>query len=509
MRLFTYIGLVVRRVWAKKGILFGSLLGATLVIALLVVVPLYEASVQAVDLKFSIDKALESELSVSAFANLSDYATDAAETNRTIVDDARQKWLDQWYPTNVERSQTREFLVIPSGGDAPIDFIALGEQWKEDTTLFLEEGGDPEEIPSPPYPTPPREATQVRIFTSPDLEEKLTVVSGSYDATTSIPLNTYEPFPLMIGEDVARLTGSEVGDRFFLKPFSGLRTTFEYVEVAAIVKPADPNDSIWGIDEPPKMVYLDQASFDRWLKSSSTTPEVDPWARDRRGLPNIAVTQRWNMPLDKGTVQLEELESLESRLGQFRAEVAHQSGGDIPTASAITVLLEAFATRSVVVGGPILAMLALVVGGAIYFLVYTAAMTVEREGGEIALLKSRGASSWQTIGIHLGQSLLVALIAAMVAPSVARFLVGITGRVPPLSTLTGGDPLRVAQVRSVVPFAVAGGVITFIAMGVAISGGSPGHQVGVAEVQHRRLCDRPLACVARPAQAQGVHQRLG
>jgi len=43
VRLVTYIALAMRRVWAKKGILFGSFLGATVVIALLVVVPLYEA----------------------------------------------------------------------------------------------------------------------------------------------------------------------------------------------------------------------------------------------------------------------------------------------------------------------------------------------------------------------------------------------------------------------------------------------------------------------------------
>lgn len=468
MRLITYIGLVVRRVWAKKGILFGSLLGATLVIALLVIVPLYEASVQAVDLKFSVDNALESETSVTAFSNYNDYSPDAAESGRGIVNDARVTWLLPWYPDITERTQTREFLVVPSGGDAPNDFIALGEQWKEDTALFLEEGGDPAEVPSPPYPQPPREPTQIRIFTSPRLEDKLVAVEGAYDATTSIPLNTYEPFPLMIGETVARLTGSSVGDRFFIRPFSGLASTFEYVEVAAIVKPVDPNDSIWGVDDPSKMVYLDQASFDRWMKPLSTSREIDPWARDVRGLPNISATQRWKMPLDRSALQLEDVESFQSSLGQFRAQVARESGGSIATTSVITGLVEAFETRSVVVGGPILAMLALVVGGAIYFLVYTAAMTVEREGAEIALLKSRGASSWQTVGIHLGQSLLVALVATMVAPVVARFLVGVTGRVPPLSTLTGGDPLRVAQVRSLVPFMVTGGVVTFIAMGVAI-----------------------------------------
>ncbi|MFV1970229.1 MAG: FtsX-like permease family protein [Acidimicrobiia bacterium] len=468
MRFVTYIGLVVRRVWAKKGILFGSLLGATLVIALLVVVPLYEASVQAVDLKFSIDNALENETSVTAFSIHNDYTPGTGEVNRVVVDDARQTWLQPWYPTNVERSQTRELLVIPSGGDAPNDFIELGEQWKQDTALFLEEGGDLAEVRSPPYPRPSQEATQVRIFTSPDLESKLTIVDGVYDATTTIPLNTYEPFPLMIGRDVARLTRSEVGDRFFIKPFSGLPSTFEYVEVAAIVEPVDSNDSIWGIDNPLKMVYLDQLSFDRWLKTTSTTPEIDPWDRDTRGLPDLTVTQRWNMPLDRSTVQLEDLEEFQSRLAQFRAEVARESGGEIATASVITVLLDAFTTRSVVFGGPILAMLALVVGGAIYFLVYTSAMTVEREGAEFALLKSRGASTWQTVGIHLGQSVVVAVIAASLAPFVARFLVGMTGRVPPLSTLTGGDPLEVAQVRSVVPFVLAGGLIAFVAMGVAV-----------------------------------------
>ncbi len=53
MKFVTYMGLVARRLLAKRGILIGSFLGATLVIALLVVVPLYQDSVKAVDLRFS------------------------------------------------------------------------------------------------------------------------------------------------------------------------------------------------------------------------------------------------------------------------------------------------------------------------------------------------------------------------------------------------------------------------------------------------------------------------
>jgi hypothetical protein len=492
MRFATYLGLVARRVWAKKGILLGSLLGATLVIALLVVVPLYEASVQAVDLKFSIDNALQEETDVSAFSTFNAYDASTAEFNRTVVDDAQQAWLQPWYPVVEERTQTREFAVIPSGPDAAVDFIALADVWRLQYCALLVSATVPTEIPSacdefedlddvdtggvtspeelgrPPYPTPPQEALQVRLFTSPDLPDLLEVVEGGFTDDGSVEPSAYEPIEIMIGQRVAELTGAGIGDVFFIKPFSGLPEVFEYVEVAAIVTPVARTDAVWGVDDPDRMIYWDEAVFDQWLASNPSSATVDPWLRTERGLPQISATQRWRMPLDKPTVELQDVSDLQGRLVQFRAQLARDSGGTIPATTFFTALLTEFTTRSVIIGGPILAMLALVVGGAVYFLVYTSALTVEREGPEIALLKSRGASSWQTTGIHLGQSFVIAAIAALVAPFVARFLVGLTGRIPPLTTLTGGGALEVSQIRSIVPFMVAGGVITFVAMGVTI-----------------------------------------
>ncbi len=493
MRIATYLGLVARRVWSKKGILVGSLLGATLVIALLVVVPLYEASIQAVDLKFSIDNALQEETDVSAFSTFNAYDATTAESNRTIVDDAQQTWLQPWYPVVEERTQTREFAVIPSGPDAAIDFIALADTWRLQYCAVLasviapteslpsacdefedledvDTGGvtDPGELGRPPYPTPPQEALQVRLFTSPDLPEILEVVDGAFTDDGSVDPGAYEPIEIMIGRRVAELTGAEVGDAFFIKPFSGLPEVFEYVEVAAIVTPVSRTAAVWGVDDPDRMVYWDATVFDQWLARTPTSATVDPWLRTDRGLPQITATQRWRMPLDKATVELQDVNDLQGRLVQFRAQLARESGGTIPATTFITSLLTEFTTRSVIVGGPILAMLALVVGGAVYFLVYTSALTVEREGPEIALLKSRGASAWQTTGIHLGQSFVIAATAALLAPIVARFLVGLTGRIPPLTTLTGGGALEVSQIRSIVPFMVAGGVMTFVAMGVTI-----------------------------------------
>ena len=62
----------------------------------------------------------------------------------------------------------------------------------------------------------------------------------------------------------------------------------------------------------------------------------------------------------------------------------------------------------------------------------------------------------------------MAALAAVLAPYVARVLVGITGRIPPLSDLTGGEPLEVSQVASVTPYILGGALATFLSMGLAI-----------------------------------------
>ena len=487
MKLGTYIGLVARRVWAKKGILIGSLLGATLVIALLVVVPLYESSVQAVDLRFSVRSAVADEVDMTAFSTMNDYSRVVGTSNRVIVNDAHEQWLFPWFPTIEERSQTREYAVIPSGQGSDDGWIAQAETWQETIEALVIEGAPEDEWPSPPYPRPPPEALQVRIFTTPDLESRLVVVDGGLPPPLlGAPVPDDAPLPIAIGERVAELTGSGVGDSFFLRPFSGLPGVFEYVQVAAIVVPADPDATIWGVDDPSTMVYLDQATFDIWTGQIPVDPESEPWNRTVRGFAGPTVTQRWRMPLDVDTVVLEDLDEIESRINQFKAQVAKEAGGTIPTNTFLPLLIDEFSIRSVVIGGPILAMLALVVGGAIYFLVYTSALTVEREGADLALLKSRGASTWQTVGIHLGQSLFVAAVAAAIAPFVARFLVGVTGRIPPLSDLTGGEPLDVTQVNPVTGWLLVGAVITFLAMGVAIV---PYVRRGILEL--RSLAARP------------------
>jgi ABC-type lipoprotein release transport system permease subunit len=468
VRLVTYLGLVVRRVWSKRGILIGSFLGSTLVIALLVVLPLYEASVQAIDLKFSLAGTIDADVDITSFTQTNGYTGAGAQQNREIVEENWQRFVVNWYPTALERSQTREFLVIPVDGS--VDWLAQAAAWKETIAQRRLEGAPPEEDPPVPYPRPPPEATQMRILTAPDVEDRLTVVSGTWpgDLTTLPAAGPGAPLPIVLGSDVAAQIQREVGDVFVLRPFFGFPEVFELVEVAAIVEPVDPTDKFWGVDDPGRMAYLSQATFDAYLSPIVVNPNDDPWARSSRGYTDTTVTQRWFLEFDRESLELDQRQAVINGIVNYNAGVSQASNGVIASNSFLPLLLAEFQTRSTVIGAPINAMLALVVGGALYFLIYTAALTLEREGPEIALLRTRGASSSQTVGIHLAQSALIAVVAALLAPYVARLLVSITGRVPPLSMLTGGAALEVSQVRQIEPYLFIGAVLVFLAMGLAI-----------------------------------------
>lgn len=471
MRWVTYFGLVLRRLWARRWMLLGSFLGATLVIALLAVLPLYEASVSAIDLLYTFRNSPDTTVDLSAALTMNEYSPDQADAGRQAIADASVA-VETWYPTVEERTASREIRLIPLGYP---DWLARAQEWRE--------SGDPPEG-DPDYPQPPQEATQTRLFTTPGIADALELIAGEFPAFED-PTRTAAPLlKVVLGEELATLAQLEVGDRVVLRAFASQPEWFEMVEVAGIARPIDPNAIVWDGVDPARLTFLGPEAFDVWTGAFAADPESDPWLREERGFRRLTATRTFTLHLDREAVTLEGVDDLQQGVLFFTRAIARAEG--IRTISQLPDLIEEFGVRSVVFGAPILAMLALVVAGALYFLIYMAALALERESSEIALLRMRGASTWQTIGIHTTQSAVIALGASLVAPFVARGMVALSGRIPPMSTLTGGEALSVSQARSVLPFVLGGGVLTFIAMGLAIV---PLARRGVLEL--RALASRP------------------
>jgi hypothetical protein len=485
MRVVTYIGLVARRVWARKLMLIGSFLGATLVTALLVILPLYEASVQAIDLLFTFRQAPASSVDLSAAHTQNQFRyADAEETRERLERNAAP--LAEWYPEIRERIIAQEFRVIPS--DFP-DWFAIAEEWREAVrTDTLDEwlAGPNGQYGSPPYPVVPPEPIQTRLFTSPDLESLLEFVDGALVDDPN-PASSVDPtMPVVLGETLARRAGVEVGDRIIIKGFISAPQEFEAVLVTGIARTADPSDVIWEqallaggaqflSTGPDNLIFLTEGTLAAWTGVPSETgdwqgaftafdPETDPWGRRARGV-RAAANQNFFMPLDRDSVNLENVEALTASIRTFSSNLARD---EIRSLSALPGIVEEFDVRVVVFGAPIVAMLALVVAGALYFLIYMASLAVERDGNELALMRMRGASPWQTTGLHLIQSAMIAAGAMLLAPFVSRLMVSFTGLIPPMSTLTGGEALAVELSRSILPFLLVGGILTFVSMGLAV-----------------------------------------
>jgi hypothetical protein len=454
LRLITYTGLVLRRIWARKMMLLGSFLGATLVTALLVVLPLYEASVSAVDLLFTFRQAPDSSVNLQAVASSTLYTSAEAESARTAVASAADP-LGEWYPKIEERTLSREYVFIPLGNP---EWLTLAEDWR---AVAEDERGPA------PFPTPPIEATQTKFITAPDIADHVQLIEGSLIPNQD-PAEMEEPIlSVVLGESAARLTQLGVGDRIVVRGFTSLPEVFEMIEISGIGRPIDPTASVWDSTRPEDLMIVTQDTFDLWSGTFGLEDvEVDPWLRPARGLQRVQTGQTFTLNLDREAVGLENVETLARGVTGFTRRVAQAEG--IRTITQLPNLVQDFDVRSVVFGAPILAMLALIVAGALYFLIYMAALALEREASELSLLRMRGATPWQTTGLHLLQSGVIAVGAMVVAPIVARAMVSVTGRIPPMSTLTGGEALTVASGRSIVPFAVAGAVLTFASMGLAI-----------------------------------------
>lgn len=90
---------------------------------------------------------------------------------------------------------------------------------------------------------------------------------------------------------------------------------------------------------------------------------------------------------------------------------------------------------------PLFALMFLMVGIALYYLVIVATMVVERQAGEIALLKSRGASVSQIMTVYFVEGLGITIAASILGPLLAVFSIRFLGPTPPFRELSGGELL--------------------------------------------------------------------
>lgn len=90
----------------------------------------------------------------------------------------------------------------------------------------------------------------------------------------------------------------------------------------------------------------------------------------------------------------------------------------------------------------------------LYYVVLSSSMMVDRQGSEIAVLKSRGTSNWQLIGIYLLEGLLLGAVALAIGPLLGMFVAQLIGKTYTFLSFVNRNPLPVTLTPSIYRYAI-------------------------------------------------------
>jgi len=320
---------------------------------------------------------------------------------------------------------------------------------------------------------------------SPPLLDHINILPGSRLPNEQALNNPDVPLELeaLVPREAAELFGVGVGDRLSAVPFWKDRILYTSVVISGIFERKDPNAEYWHQDDTffqgstrgafrAVPFYISEKTFFEVLGASffdmdtaySYLLSVDP---GRINANNSTITRqqiaRMKSNLTTDLFSYRQLTSLDRTLAEYDQRLFF---------SKIPMFI-------------ILVLIAVVI---LYYVVTLSSLLVEQQRGEIALLRSRGASSGQILVVFILEGATISLLAILAAPLLASVVISILGFTPAFADLSGNDRLTVTITSGAYMMSALGGLLSFAALLIPAVQAS---RIGVA--RHRQESARPAA----------------
>ena len=195
------------------------------------------------------------------------------------------------------------------------------------------------------------------------------------------------------------------------------------VVVVGIIEPVDLDDEYW-FRRSKLLTYHD----DDWTLVPLFADEEAIRQQIGRRYPGIYTSTAWFLQVDRLGVRAKRVDELQQSLRQVRRDVSnHLPNGS--TSTGLARILDAYEERLLLARIPLFLMVFLVTGILAYYLTITAGMVIRARSAEIAMLKSRGATTFQIGILTLVEGLLLAgpalVVGVLLSPLLARALGGL------------------------------------------------------------------------------------
>jgi len=298
------------------------------------------------------------------------------------------------------------------------------------------------------------------------LEDHINIIDGRF----------YEPAPYgltnedleapdftiegMIGSETAEKFGVEVGDQLLFRGGYGDDQNDIIIELVAIIDPIDPKDEYWflntdiftipqGEGEPPVApIFIHE----------QTLFEVYP-----RLFPAGRATFNWFYFIDPDNINSSNAGTIKNAVRRMEKQLLV----NLPRSGLFTILdsvIIEYQGKLMFTQIPLFLIVFQIAAIILYYLVTVSNMLIDREAGEIALFRSRGAGTWHIIGIYFMEGLVLSAVGAAIGPFLGAFAFSLLGKTSSFITLTEGGLLPIRFSGMVLILAITAAVLCLLAL---------------------------------------------
>ncbi|RPJ27939.1 MAG: ABC transporter permease [Chloroflexi bacterium] len=433
MRFFSPLVSLALQIWATAGIAFKRLLtqrflslasiaGLMIASGFILSVPLYADA--------TYFRLLREELLVGRELDLVQKPVDYAPLSFVFEQKASGKNSPQW--KNVEAVDA--YLTSTALRTIDLPILQLVRRFRTDG-YFMYPPRDPNN-PGTQYSL----TTASFAFVTP-LEETIIVVNGTAPQPFVSLLSAGDAIEAMASESLANEFGVQVGDSYSLRTDKGQIP----VTIVGLWRAVDPSAPYWDVKDA-SMLLVHEESY-KSIISDRVGDEL------RNGI--------WNITADGSSLHANDVAALQERIRAIEArattllpqttlaasplEALARYQENAPT---LTYLLFAF---SVPILSLILAFIGLVAG-----------LFVNQQRGEMAILRSRGASTLQVVGISLLQGILLGAVALAGGIGLAYLITHSIGKARSFLDFSAAGGLRVSMTPQVLSYGLLGIAIILI-----------------------------------------------
>lgn len=428
--LFSEWQLIIKRSLANWRLLSTIMVGVLIAVALLSSTPLYSNAINDLGLKRSLQQQQIELLDLHVFSPY-DFANYQGFQDSTDF---------------INRQVSRNIRTI----------IREDETWIK-TQSYLVAWADR------PVPTGAMRPTgHFQVFSN--LEEHITLVEGQFARPVPDNLSRREledpEFAIegMIGSETAEIFGVGVGDRLIFRTGFGVDERQINIDLTAIIDPLDLSEEFW---------FLKTDVFTVLSEGGNIAPIFIPEETLFNGvagvIPATKAQYNWLYFVDIEKISSENAGNIRNAVNRMERQIL----ANLPRTALLTNIqgvIGQYQEKLLYTQIPLFLIVSQIVAVILYYLITVANMLIERQAGEIALFRSRGASTRQIVGIYLAEGLIITAIGGAVGPFLGASVFSLMGTTAAFFPLTGGGLLPIRFSGMVFLLAGAAAILSLLAL---------------------------------------------